>query len=90
MIFVDNAQDPAFNSKLPRWWRDTVPASVHSFMVLPLTVNRKPAGFLYGDWDGEKSVARLEPSETVPLNELRALMVQALEQRRHDRAGWMI
>lgn len=90
MIFVDNAQDPAFNSKLPRWWRDAVPASVHCFMVLPLTVNRQPAGFLYGDWDGEKAVARLEPSEIAPLNELRTLMAQALERRRHDRTGWMI
>jgi hypothetical protein len=45
---------------------------VRSFIVLPLTVNRHPVGFIYGDWD-DTVPAALEQSEIVALNELRAL-----------------
>lgn len=81
MIFVENAQDPAFASKLPRWWRDTL-STARSFMVLPLTVNRHPVGFIYGDWDQALPVSKIDPVEVVPLNELRVLVTAAVEQRR--------
>ena len=81
MIFVENAQDPAFASKLPRWWRDTL-STARSFMVLPLTVNRHPVGFIYGDWDQALPVSKIDPVDVVPLNELRGLVIRAVEQRR--------
>lgn len=89
ILFVENAQDPAFTSKLPRWWRDTLPTA-RSFMVLPLTVNRHSVGFIYGDWDGSRSCMKLEPAEILPLDELRALMVQAVEQRRQMEPTWIV
>jgi HD-like signal output (HDOD) protein len=89
IIFVENAQDPAFINKLPRWWRDTLPTA-HSFMVLPLTVNRHSVGFIYGDWDGPLSCNKLEPAEILPLDHLRALMVQAVEQRRQMAPAWNV
>ncbi len=73
MVCVKDATDPAFRAKLPRWWKDAFPA-VRSFIVLPLTVNRHPVGFIYGDWDDALPVA-LEQSEIVALNELRALVM---------------
>ena len=76
IIVVQDAKDPAFASKLPRWWRDALP-TVHSFVVLPLTANRHPAGFIYGDWDMPLPTG-LDVAELLPLNELRALMVQAV------------
>jgi len=81
MIFVENAQDPAFLSKVPRWWREALP-TVRSFMVLPITVNRQPVGFIYGDWNTSSPTAKIEQPEIAPLNELRTLIVQAVEQRR--------
>jgi HD-like signal output (HDOD) protein len=87
MIFVENAQDPAFINKVPRWWKDALP-TVRSFMVLPLTINRHPVGFIYGDWDISKPVAKIEPPEIVPLNELRTMVTRALEQRRHSELSW--
>ncbi|GAA4032263.1 HDOD domain-containing protein [Actimicrobium antarcticum] len=81
MIFVENARDPAFISKLPRWWKDAFP-SVRSFVVMPLTVNRLPVGFLYGDWDRAVTPSRIDPAEIIPLNEMRALLVLALERQR--------
>lgn len=81
MIFVENAREAAFLPKLPRWWRDAFPTS-RSFMVLPLTVNRRPAGFIYGDWDMECPHARIEQAEIGPLNDLRMLVMRAMEQQR--------
>jgi hypothetical protein len=87
MIFVENAFDPAFVNKLPRWWKEVLP-TVRSFMVLPLTVNRRPLGFLYGDWDQSRPPARIEQAEIAPLNELRIMIMRTLEQRRQAEGTW--
>ncbi len=87
MIFVENAQAPAFVNKMPRWWKDALPSS-RSFVVLPLTVNRQPVGFIYGDWDISAPAAKIEPAEIIHLNELRAIIVLAIEQRRQAEPSW--
>lgn len=87
MILVENAQDPAFASKLPRWWKDTLP-KVLSFMVLPLTVNRQAIGFIYGDWGMAKPAAKVGRTEIAGLDELRTLVAQAIEQRRQMEKSW--
>lgn len=87
MIFVENAQDPAFVNKLPRWWKDALP-SARSFMVLPLTTNRRPVGFIYGDWDVSTPLARIEQAEIGPLNELRMLVLHTVESRRQQEPAW--
>ena len=87
MIFIENAQDPNFVTKLPRWWRDALPTA-QSFMVLPLTVNRHPIGLIYGDWDVSLPPAKINYSEVVPLDELRVLVVKAIEHRRQVDPTW--
>jgi HD-like signal output (HDOD) protein len=87
MIFVENAQDAAFANKLPRWWKEALP-TVRSFTVLPLTVNRQPVGFLYGDWDIDRPPSKIDASEIGPLNELRSLVMKAVEQRRQIEPSW--
>ncbi|WP_151632798.1 HDOD domain-containing protein [Noviherbaspirillum aerium] len=87
MIFVENAQNSAFASKVPRWWRDALP-TVRSFTVLPLTLNRQPIGFIYGDWDMSTPPARIEQAEVVPLNELRTMVMQGLARRRVAEPAW--
>lgn len=87
MIFVENALDPAFVSKVPRWWKDALP-TVRSFTVLPLTVNRHPVGFIYGDWDRSTPPARIEQAEVGPLNEIRTLVTRMIEQRRQTEPAW--
>lgn len=87
MVFVENAEDPRFLNKLPRWWCDALPTA-RSFMVLPITVNRHSLGFIYGDWDRSLPLSKIVASEIAPLNELRLLVVEAVEQRRKtDRWG---
>jgi HD-like signal output (HDOD) protein len=81
MIFVANAHDNSFVNKLPRWWKDTLPG-VQSFVVLPLTANRHPVGFIYGDWDHSLPPVKLDPADISPLNELRILVVRTADQWR--------
>jgi HD-like signal output (HDOD) protein len=87
MVFVEQAQDRTFINKVPRWWKEALP-EVRSFMVLPLTVNRQPVGFLYGDWDLSMPAAKIELAEIGPLNELRSLLMLAMEQRRRMEPPW--
>jgi len=89
MVFVKNSQDAVFINKLPRWWRDTS-SGVQSFILLPLTVNRQPAGLIYGDWGGALSAAKPDATELPPLDEMRALLARALDQRRHLEPAWKI
>lgn len=87
MIFVENAQESALINKVPRWWKEALPTT-RSFVMLPLTVNRRPAGFIYGDWDLSVPASVIAPSEIAPLNELRELVARTFEYRRLMEAGW--
>ena len=87
MIFIENAHDPKFASKLPRWFKDALPTA-HSFMILPLTVQRHPVGLIYADWDLALADARIDQPEIAPLDQLRKLIVRAIEKRRQVDPGW--
>ncbi|GAC1406382.1 MAG: HDOD domain-containing protein [Burkholderiaceae bacterium] len=87
MIFIENPQDPSFANRLPRWWRDALPTA-YSFMVLPLTVNRHPIGLIYGDWDRTLPRARINELEIGRLDQIRSLVVRAIEQHRQVDPVW--
>jgi hypothetical protein len=87
MIFVEDAQAPGFLNKLPRWWRNALPTS-RSFVVLPLMLNFHPVGFLYGDWAESLPTSKIMPNEVVLLDELRALVVEAVEYRCQHEPAW--
>ena len=80
VIFIENARDPKFAVKLPAWWKATL-VQARSFVVLPLQVNGQPVGFIYGDWDDSFPPIQLSPTEFSLLNDLRALVVEAVERR---------
>ncbi|MES2739767.1 MAG: HDOD domain-containing protein [Pseudomonadota bacterium] len=80
VIFIENAHDPKFAAKLPRWWQDTL-SNARSFVILPLVAKGQPAGFLYGDWDDSYPPVQLNQIEFGLLNEVRALVVQAVQLR---------
>lgn len=87
MIFVEDARASGFLNKLPRWWRDNLPTS-RSFVVLPLMLHFHPIGFLYGDWDEFSPDFKIMPNEVLLLDELRALMVKAVEHRIKIEPAW--
>ncbi len=80
VIFIENAHDPKFAAKLPLWWQDTL-STARSFVILPLVAKGQPAGFLYGDWDDSYPPVQLSQIEFGLLNEVRALVVQAVQLR---------
>jgi HD-like signal output (HDOD) protein len=81
VIFIENARDPKFAAKLPAWWKSTL-SEARSFVILPLCANGQPAGFIYGDWDDSFPPIALSQTEFTLLNEVRALVVRSVEQRK--------
>jgi HD-like signal output (HDOD) protein len=82
VIFIENARDPKFATKLPGWWKSTL-SEARSFVILPLQSNSQPAGFIYGDWDESFPPIQLSQTEFSLLNDMRALVVKAVERRLH-------
>jgi len=80
VIFIAHALEPDFAAKLPAWWRQSL-AGARSFVILPITANGQPAGFIYGDWDAHVAPVQLTQSEFALLNDMRALVVKAAERR---------
>ena len=80
VIFIENARDAKFAAKLPLWWKSSL-SEARSFVILPLSSNGQPAGFLYGDWDDSFPPISLSATEFSLLNDMRALVVQAVERR---------
>jgi HD-like signal output (HDOD) protein len=80
VIFIENAQDPKFASKLPDWWHGSL-KSARCFVVIPLCAGGHPAGFIYGDWDDTFPSVYLTQPEFALLNDLRSLVVRAVEKR---------
>jgi HD-like signal output (HDOD) protein len=80
VVFIENAQDPKFATKLPAWWRQSL-SGARCFLVLPLSSHGQPAGFIYGEWDASQPQVYLSQTEFGLLNELRALVVSSVERR---------
>jgi HD-like signal output (HDOD) protein len=80
VIFIENARDAKFAAKLPLWWTSSL-SEARSFVILPLSANGQPAGFLYGDWDDSFPPISLNATEFSLLNDMRALVVRAVERR---------
>jgi HD-like signal output (HDOD) protein len=80
VIFIDNARDPKFAAKLPLWWKATL-SQARCFVILPLSANGQPAGFIYADWDESVPPSQLNQTEFGLLNEMRALVVKSVEMR---------
>ncbi|HEU4845851.1 MAG TPA: HDOD domain-containing protein [Burkholderiaceae bacterium] len=80
VIFIENAKDAKFAAKLPQWWKHSL-SDARSFVILPLASNGQPAGFLYGDWDETFPPIQLSQTEFSLLNDMRALVVKAVERR---------
>ena len=85
VIFIENARDPKFAAKLPQWWRSTL-SEARSFIILPLSANGQPAGFIYGDWDDSFPTIELHQTEFALLNDLRALVARTVERRMQPEA----
>jgi len=86
VIFIENAKDPGFAAKLPAWWKNSL-ANARSFVILPLSSNGQPAGFIYGDWDESFPPIQLNQTEFGLLNDVRALVVKSVARRQQLEAA---
>jgi HD-like signal output (HDOD) protein len=80
MICIEDTHDAVLLKKLPRWWKDSL-SSAHGFVLLPLSINRQPQGFIYGDWLKDAPIVKMGQPEINALNELRTLVERSLELR---------
>jgi HD-like signal output (HDOD) protein len=80
VIFIENARDAKFASKLPGWWKGSL-SSGRCFVIIPLCAGGHPAGFIYGDWDDTFPSVFLSQTEFSLLNDIRGLVVRAVEKR---------
>lgn len=80
VIFIENARDSKFSTKLPAWWKGTL-SDARCFVVIPLCAHGQPAGFIYGEWDDSFPQVILSQTEFSLLNDLRALVVRTVERR---------
>ena len=80
VIFIENARDPKFANKLPAWWKARL-AGARSFVILPVSANGQPVGFLYGDWNDSAPPIELSPAEFGLMNDLRAQVTISIERR---------
>jgi HD-like signal output (HDOD) protein len=80
VIFIENARDPGFAAKLPNWWKNAL-TETRSFIIVPLSSNARPTGFIYCDWDSAQPPIRHDESEFVLINKMRELLVKSVEMR---------
>jgi HD-like signal output (HDOD) protein len=80
VIFIENAHEPRFMSKLPNWWLGSL-ADARCFVILPLCSQGQPVGFLYGEWSSDIPPVQLTQAEFALLNELRGIVVRNMERR---------
>jgi HD-like signal output (HDOD) protein len=85
VIFIENARDPKFASKLPGWWKGAL-GSARCFVIIPLCTHGEPVGFIYGDWDDRFPSVLLSQTEFSLLNDMRALVVKSVERRQQMEA----
>ena len=85
VIFIENARDPKFSSKLPAWWKAAL-SDARCFVIIPLCTHGEPVGFIYGEWDDRFPSVYLSQTEFSLLNDLRSLVVKTVERRQQVEA----
>lgn len=86
VIFIENALEAKFATKLPQWWKRTL-APARCFLIIPLCAHGQPAGFIYGEWDAAAPPVSLTQGEFMLVNEVRSLAIRTIEQRNQRRAA---
>jgi HD-like signal output (HDOD) protein len=88
IVLVENPNIRTFASKLPRWWKESM-SDAASFIILPLTVNCRSIGFIYGDWHKSVCGSKVGSIEIGALDDLRTMVASSVAQRRRHEPNWM-
>jgi HD-like signal output (HDOD) protein len=79
-IIVDNCISPGWKSKLPSWFKTSLPLT-RSFLCIPLVTGGVPVAMLYGDWDCDTTKAPVETHELAQLTQMGRVLLEALTRR---------
>jgi HD-like signal output (HDOD) protein len=77
-VYIREATDERLQKSLPIWHRATCP-DARSFLLLPLSANGTPIGFIYADY-AQSNVRRLTTEEVGLLKTLKTQIALALRQ----------
>jgi GAF domain-containing protein len=76
-ILISDIDDPKIASRIPDWYRKTVPA--HSFVLFPLNIKNNPVALIYADRDEPGGIA-IPEKELQLLRTLRNQAILAIKQ----------
>jgi HD-like signal output (HDOD) protein len=77
-IFLDEIQNSKNESRIPEWHKKVFP-KVRSVLLVPLQLNDRAIGLLYGNW-GEQSCSSLSDQEYEHLHAMRNMVSTAFEE----------
>lgn len=76
-VFIEDVKLPNMQSKLPRWFKDSLPAT-RSFLCVPLVAGNVPVGLVYGDWETKEAQLRVESHELAKIVKMRDVIISVL------------
>lgn len=77
VMYVRDTSAPAPGSQLPDWWFKPLGAA-RSVIMIPILVNQKPLGFIYGEWQSAGASVALTPAEMEAVDRLRRTLLRAV------------
>lgn len=78
-LLISNAKSPKVNEMLPQWYLNLLPHA-RSFIVLPLVLNKKAVGFIYGDREFD-APEQTPPEETRLIKMLKSQLLTILNTK---------
>ncbi|MBF0263910.1 MAG: serine/threonine protein kinase, partial [Gammaproteobacteria bacterium] len=78
-IFINDTQEFETKNNLPPWYRQIIDA--HTFMVLPIIIEKKPFAMIYLD-NNRRDELTIGQTHLKKLQTLRALVVRSIELSR--------
>ncbi|KWA84161.1 hypothetical protein WL29_22630 [Burkholderia ubonensis] len=78
-IFLEDVQDEKIAPRMPAWHKSVFP-DVRSAVLLPLRLNERSIGLLYGNWGPQVCLEGVNAKEIEYLNAMRNLVAKAFEE----------
>ena len=78
-IFLADVQDEKIAPRIPAWHKSVFP-DVRSAVLLPLRLNERAIGLLYGNWGSQVCLEGVNSKEIEYLNAMRNLVAKAFEE----------
>lgn len=78
-MFLADIQDPKISPRIPGWHKKAFP-DARSAVLLPIQLNDRSIGLLYGNWGAQPCGAGITPKEFEHLNAMRHVVSNAFEE----------